>query len=72
LFVAFVGKKQPKHVGKARSKKKFTLEVMTTFSKIKFWQNAQILKSRVLGFLMKSLSQRLRSRLHCWSRQTQK
>jgi len=57
---------------KARNKKKFTLEVMTTFSTTKFWQNAQIFKSRVLGFLMKSLSRRLRSRLHRWSRQTQK
>jgi len=56
---------------KARNKKKFNSEVMTTFSKTKFWQNAQIL-SRVLGFLIKSLSRMLRSRLHRWSKQTQK
>jgi len=47
---------------KARNKKKFYSEVMTTF-KTKFWQNAQILKSR---------SRRLRSWLHRWSKQTQK
>jgi len=40
---------------KNRNKKKFNSEVMTTF-KTKFWQNAQILKSCVLEFLMKSWS----------------
>jgi len=37
---------------KARNKKKFNSEMMTTF-KTKFWQNAQILKPRVSEFLMK-------------------
>jgi len=46
LFVVFADKKQPKHVGKCQKFKKFNSEVMTTF-KSKFWQNAQILTSRV-------------------------
>jgi len=40
---------------KARNKKKFNSEMMTTFE-AKFWQNAQILKPRVSEFLMKSQS----------------
>ena len=64
LFVVFAGKKQSKHVGKCQKLKKVNSEVMTTF-KTKFWQNAQILKSRVSvstfksrvsEFLMKSRS----------------